>query len=70
MLSLDLNCSVVGARYLLESLQCAGDDVCGVGPFPQVLLHIRAADRKVLILRADTPQEQELAEGDIVFTVA
>ena len=58
------------ARCLLHSLQCARDGVCRVGPFPQVLRHLRAADTKVLVLIADTLQPQELTQRDIAFTVA
>ena len=35
-----------------------------MGPFPQVLRHLRAADPKVLVLRSDTSQPQEMADGD------
>ena len=58
-----------GARYLFNSLQCAGDDVSRVIPFPQVLRQLQTAGPKVLVLGAEPPDPQELAEGDVVFTV-
>ena len=45
------------------------DGVLGIGPFPQVLRHLRAADPKVLVLRVDTPRPQELAEGNSLDSV-
>ena len=58
-----------GARYLFDSLQCAGDDVSRVIPFPQVLRQLQTAGPKVLVLGAEPPDPQELAAGDAVFTV-
>ena len=58
-----------GARYLFDSLQRAGDDVSRVIPFPQVLSRLPTADPKVLVLGAEPPDPQELAEGHVVFTV-
>ena len=59
-----------GARYLFDSLQCAGDDVNRVVPFPQVLRQLQTAGPKVLVLGAAPPDPQELTEGDVVFRVS
>ena len=60
-----------GARYLFDSLQCAGDDVSRVSPFSQERHHLQTAGPKVLVLGAEPPDSQEPAEGDegdAVFT--
>ena len=57
----------LGASYLFDSLQCAGDDVSRVFPFPQVLRHLQTAGLKVL--GTEPPDPQELTEGDVVFIV-
>ena len=60
------------ARYLFDSLQCAGDDVSRVIPFPQVLRQLQTAGPKVLVLGAEPSDPQELTEGDegdVAFTV-
>ena len=56
-----------GARYLFDPLQCAGDEVSRVSPFPQVLRHLQTAGLKVL--GTEPPDPQELTEGDVVFIV-
>ena len=60
---------LLGKRHLFDSFQCAGDDVSRVSPFPQVLRHLLTADPKVFVLGAEPSDPQELAEGDVVFTV-
>ena len=59
----------LGARYLFDPLQCVGDDVSRVSPFPQVLRQLQTANPKVLVLGAEPPDPQELTEGDVVFTM-
>ena len=58
-----------GTRYLFDSLQFSGDDVSRVIPFPQVLRQLQTAGPKVLVLGAEPPDPQELAEGYVVFKV-
>ena len=60
---------LLGEGYFFDSLQCAGDGVSRVSPFPQVLRHLLTAHPKVFVLGAEPFDPQELAEGDAVFTV-
>ena len=61
--------AVFWCEVIVYSLQCAGDDVSRVIPFPQVLRQLQTAGPKVLVLGAEPSDPQELTEGDVVFIV-